>query len=58
MLMLKCYALLNLIKFGPDPGVLFVTIRVKSSQSLQTFGRSVVINEPLQAVLATILGKQ
>jgi len=53
--MLECDALLNLIKLSANPRVLLVSIRVKSSQRLQTFIWSIVINEPLQEDSAVIL---
>jgi hypothetical protein len=53
--MLKCDALLNLIKLGPDPRIIFVTIGVKPSKCAQAFIRSVVIDEPLKQVLTLVI---
>jgi len=47
MLVLECYTLLDLIELGFDPRIIFIAIGVKSSQCLQTFVGSVVVDEPL-----------
>ena len=47
MFVFKCYAILNLIKFGLNPWIILVAIGVKSGQRLQTLGWSVVVDEPL-----------
>ena len=48
MLVLKRYALLDLVEFGFDPWIIFIAIGVKSRQCLETFIWSVMIDEPLQ----------
>jgi hypothetical protein len=47
MLVFECYAILDLIKFGLDPWIILVAIRMKSGQRLQTLGWSIVVDEPL-----------
>ena len=46
MLMLKGYGFLDLIKFGSDPRIVLIAVRVKSCEGLEAFVWAVVINEP------------